>query len=409
MRDDVIVIGAGYAGLMAATVAARRGARVRVIAKGNGGTHLKTGCVDVLGYRAGVRVEAPLTVIAQSDPGHPYAVIGVEAVRAALAIFSEIMAAEGYPFAGDGERNWLLPTAIGAPRPTALAPATMIAGELTRPDAMAVVGFANYKDFYPKLLADNLSQAHPALEVKALSLAAPGFEDQADLPPMTLARAFDDPAFRQRLAHVLKPDLRGIQRVGFPALLGLKDAPGAVADLERQLEARVFEIPTLPPSIPGIRIFNVFDQVLRRLGARVQMGHPVIGYKAEGHTLIAVTTSSAARPKDWQAGEFVLATGGVASGGIVVDSRRVATETVFNLPVAHARETLNFQSGYFDPHPANQIGLAVDNLLRPLDAAATPAFTNLRAAGQLLAGAEPWREKSGEGISLGSGYKSASA
>jgi glycerol-3-phosphate dehydrogenase subunit B len=406
MQDDVIVIGAGYAGLMAATVAARRGARVRLIAKGNGGTHLKTGCIDVLGYRDGTRVEAPLKVIAHSEPSHPYGVIGVEAVRAALAIFSEIMAAEGYPFAGDGERNWLLPTAIGAVRPTALAPATMAAGDLTRPEAMAVVGFHNFKDFYPRLLADNLSKAVPHLEVKAITLVAPGLEDEADLAPMTLARTFDDPAFRERLAHALKPDLRGIVRVGFPALLGLKDAPAAVADLEQRLEARVFEIPTLPPSIPGIRTFMIFDRVLRRLGARVQLGHPVIGRKSDGHRLTAVTTSSAARPKDWRAGEFVLATGGVASGGIMVDSRRRATETVFDLPVAHAEQALSLNASYFDPHPASQIGLAVDDLLRPLDAAGTPAFINLRAAGQLLAGAEPWREKSGEGISLGSGYKS---
>jgi glycerol-3-phosphate dehydrogenase subunit B len=406
MQDDVIVIGAGYAGLMAATVAARRGARVRLIAKGNGGTHLKTGCVDVLGYRDGTRVEAPLQAVAHPELGHPYGRIGVEAARAALAIFSELMAAEGYPFVGDGERNWLLPTAIGAVRPTALAPATMAAGDLTRPEAMAVVGFHNFKDFYPRLLADNLQRSLPALEVKALTLVAPGFEDEADLPPMTFARAFDHPGFREQLARMLKPDLRGIERVGFPALLGVKDAPAAVADLERLLEARVFEIPTLPPSIPGIRTFMIFDRVLRRLGARVQLGHPVIGYKADEHTVTAVTTSSAARPKDWRAGEFVLATGGVAGGGIVVDSRRRATETVFDLPVAHAEQALNFNSGYFEPHPASQIGLAVDDLLRPLDVAGAPAFINLRAAGQLLAGAEPWREKSGEGISLGSGYKS---
>ena len=34
-------------------------------------------------------------------------------------------------------------------------------------------------------------------------------------------------------------------------------------------------------------------------------------------------------------------------------------------------------------------------------------YENLHAAGATLGGAEPWREKSGEGISLGTGFKVA--
>ena len=58
---DALVIGAGLAGLTAATRLAEGGARVMLIAKGVGATHLAPGTIDVLGYApaGGERVERP--------------------------------------------------------------------------------------------------------------------------------------------------------------------------------------------------------------------------------------------------------------------------------------------------------------------------------------------------------------
>ena len=59
---------------------ASRGARVRVLAKGIGATHLGGGTIDVLGY-APERVDRPgeaLPAFAAAHPGHPYARVGVE-------------------------------------------------------------------------------------------------------------------------------------------------------------------------------------------------------------------------------------------------------------------------------------------------------------------------------------------
>ncbi|PWH19821.1 MAG: glycerol-3-phosphate dehydrogenase subunit GlpB, partial [Ardenticatenia bacterium] len=47
---DVVVIGAGLAGLTAGWHAAVKGCRVRVVAKGWGTTYWHAGCIDVLGY-----------------------------------------------------------------------------------------------------------------------------------------------------------------------------------------------------------------------------------------------------------------------------------------------------------------------------------------------------------------------
>ena len=67
---DAVVLGAGVAGLSAAARLAEGGAKVCVLAKGVGSTHLAPGTVDVLGYDPG-RVEDPPTRFRASSPPIP--------------------------------------------------------------------------------------------------------------------------------------------------------------------------------------------------------------------------------------------------------------------------------------------------------------------------------------------------
>ena len=124
LHYDAVVLGVGVAGLTAATRLAEGGARVCVLAKGVGSTHLAPGTVDVLGYGPD-RVEEPAGAIARfiaQHPDHPYTVIGAEAIAPALDWFStriERGPQPGYRYVGGLERNYLLPTAVGAIRPSA--------------------------------------------------------------------------------------------------------------------------------------------------------------------------------------------------------------------------------------------------------------------------------------------------
>ena len=79
---DVVVVGTGLAGLSAAVRLAEAGARVLVLAKGVGSTHLAAGTIDVLGY-APERVERPREALAgfvEAHPGHPYGLVGADGV-----------------------------------------------------------------------------------------------------------------------------------------------------------------------------------------------------------------------------------------------------------------------------------------------------------------------------------------
>ncbi|MBL8046614.1 MAG: glycerol-3-phosphate dehydrogenase subunit GlpB [Anaerolineales bacterium] len=412
MTYDAIVMGAGYAGLMAAYNLMRAGQKVLLLAKGYGRTHLATGMVDVLGYANGERVAQPLeavTQLGQAKPTHPYARLAPDSVRLGVEVFLSAMAEAGYPFAGSLEENALLPTAVGAVRPAAFVPPTMLAGDVREKAPILIVGFNNFKDFYPELIAANLQSSNSPIQARALTLTLPTLENDADLAPMILARAFERADFRRKLATLLKPQLKAGERVGFPAVLGIDKALEVLSDLQTQLGVRVFEIPSLPPSIPGIRICHALEKLLRQGGARVQIGHPIVEVRVSGTKVEAVAVKSAARLKWYTARQFVLATGGIAAHGIEVDSTGAARETLFNLPLANvpAPGQPRFNPAYFAEHPFSEIGLPTDSAMRPLDANGQPVLENLRVCGALLAGAEPWKEKSGEGISLASAYQVA--
>jgi glycerol-3-phosphate dehydrogenase subunit B len=68
-----------------------------------------------------------------------------------------------------------------------------------------------------------------------------------------------------------------------------------------------------------------------------------------------------------------------------------------------------FATGYFDDHAISRAGVAVDEKLRPVDGEGRVVYENLHVAGATLAGAVPWREASGNGLSLSTGYAAASA
>lgn len=413
MIYDAVVIGAGTAGLVAAARLTEEGATVAVVAKGAGCTHLAGGTVDVLGY-APARVEQPgneLQGFVQSNPAHPYARLGRAHIEAALSWFKHRVRI--YEYVGSLEDNFVLPTAAGAPKPAALAPETMSAGDLRRGGRFTIVGFTQLKDFYPAYLADNLARSRLASEngvtARAVSHTAP--VAQADVTPVAFARRFEDAEFRKRVVAGIERDVDGSDVVGFPAVLGLGQARTVWQEFQDGLGAPVFEIPTLPPSVPGMRLFAALKKSIVVAGGRIVMGGAVVGGETDDGSIVSVAASAAARPVVYRARNFVLATGGFASGGITMDSKGAVTEAIFDLPVAGvpSTEKRRFSPDYWGSHPIARAGLSVDDDLRPLGGDGGAAYSNLRAAGAALAGAEPWREKSGEGISIATGHRAATS
>jgi glycerol-3-phosphate dehydrogenase subunit B len=403
-RYDVVVVGAGVAGLCAAVRLAEGGARVCVLAHGVGSTHLAPGCVDVLGYTP-ERVEEParaLPAFVEAHPDHPYALIGVDAIGPALDWFAEHIAGgpqAGYSYVGGLGRNLLLPTALGVARPSALVPETMARGALDGGAPLCIVGVPRLRDLHASLCAANLSRR--GIEARAVELDIG--EGRAEVNALGLARQLDDPSYRNIVAGRLAPLLREGERVGMPAILGLRDPHGAWSELEERLGHELFEIPTLPPSAPGIRVYDALTAALRAAGGRLVLGARVVGSERDGARVTTLHTHAGGRDTVYEAERIVLASGGFASGGIELDSDWQTHERVLGLPLRGlpAPGEPRFRADYFGEQPMAKVGIAVDHEQR------AEGTDNVLVAGAALPGAEPWREGSGEGIAITSAHRAA--
>jgi glycerol-3-phosphate dehydrogenase subunit B len=406
---DTVVIGAGLSGLVAAIRLARAGQRVTLLTKGIGGLQLSQGTVDVLGYTP-ERVERPYEAIASyAKPAHPYAVIGAAAVRTGVDYVAELVGPD--LLVGDGERNVLLPTAVGAIRPTCLVQPSMVAGEVVAGKRYAIVGFRHHKDFYSSLCAANLVRSAEAsgisVTARGLTLDLTARADDVDSSALAYARAFDDPSYRQRFATLLKPKLEAGEVVGVPAVLGIKQVQ-AWRDVAERLGHEIFEIPVPPPGVPGMRLNEKLTAVAKAAGVRVVLGSIVVGAATSGGRVQSVSLASAGRNRDYAATSFVYAPGGFESGALTMNSYGTIAERVFNLPLAGVRDDL-VTGDYWSDQALFEVGVAVDENMRPLDPAGRAVYENLHCAGGILAGATRWSEKSGEGIALGSAVRAADA
>jgi glycerol-3-phosphate dehydrogenase subunit B len=240
-----------------------------------------------------------------------------------------------------------------------------------------------------------------------------------------LATLIDDPVQHRKLGRALKPLVRPGERVGFPAILGLEAHDAVRAELEAVTGAAVFEIPTLPPSVPGIRLYQTLRRLLQRAGVRIETNMEVAGFQSDagrtgngagqgrpGATVEWVETATATRPLRHRARAYVLATGGVLGGGFASAHDGRIWESVFNLPltVENDRRTW-FRAQFLDPRgqPVFQGGVRVGQDFRPLRADGATAYANVWAVGGTLAHTDPILERSMEGLSIATGAAAAEA
>jgi len=157
---------------------------------------------------------------------------------------------------------------------------------------------------------------------------------------------------------------------------------------------------------------EAFRKTLQHKGVTMIVSPMVLGAKTQNGAVESIETETSGHSTFHSARRFILATGGLAGGGIVTDYKGEIRETIFNLPLSVPQDRSQwFHARYLSPtgHPIFQTGVMVNDSLQPVDASGRPVYTNLLAAGSALAHLDEWREKSHEGVSLSTGWKAGRA
>jgi glycerol-3-phosphate dehydrogenase subunit B len=384
---DVVVIGGGMSGLMAAIPLAERGRRVAVISKGDPVCCLSTGCVDVFS-----KGEDPVTGITSLPEHHPYRLVGVDGVKESLHIFQKIMEEAGLPYVGDCHVNRKIMTPLGTDKTTCLVPRTMELAECDPDEYIHVVSFKGIKDFYPSYITSgHANSGYSIFDAGVSSTSA-------------IAERFEEKAFRQDfvswLGNLSLPD----GKIAFPAVLGTRSSMAIFNEISDRLGRDIFEIPTIPPSIPGERLFTSLKNLLLEKGGSLYWGKEIASVEKLDGKIEAVTLSKLGRSTRVQGTLFILATGSFVSGGLYASMDDVK-ETVFDLPTYLPGERKNwFNRNFFIPgHTIEKAGIRVDSTLRPLDS----EFSNLFVCGSILAFTEVMKYGCGHGTAIATGVAAA--
>jgi glycerol-3-phosphate dehydrogenase subunit B len=265
-----------------------------------------------------------------------------------------------------------------------------------------VVSFDGLKGFSGRQIMDTIGDRWPALRSAAIPF--PGLE--GELFPEHMAQALSDPDRRQALAESVKKHLSDERFVAFPAMLGILDSAEVIDHLSSLLGRPIFEIPTLPPPIMGVRLRSAFDRGLPALGVRTLSQKTVLTAAATPEGFVC-TVGGSRGEYNVTARSFILATGRFFGKGLRQEMYGMR-EVIFNLPVTQPDSPDDwYDDRFFVPHghSADRSGILFDKEFRPLGEDHLPFHPALRAAGAILSGHDWIREKCGTGLAVATARK----
>lgn len=412
---DVAVIGAGMAGMAAALFAANRG--LSCVQIGNaGGILFASGLLDLLGVHpvAERRLwQSPyeaLAALAREEPLHPLARIDPYSIRSAFDTFVGALGDAGLGYAPLGERNRQVLTSIGTLKTSFGVPLSMVAGadaleaHASRPPCL-LVDFRGLREFSARQIAATLGDRWPGLRHERIEF--PGYEAVPELYAAHLARALESTETRERTIKMVQPLLGDARAAGFPAVLGLARSSEVHAAFEAGLGVPVFEIPTMPTSVPGLRLLGALERAVSARGVRRrhQASVRALAFDADAGTA-TLDLEGAPGGERVHARAVVLATGRFTGRGLTAERGQVR-ESILGLPVRQPASREAWHQRDFlaaSGHAINRAGLEVDAAWRPLDASGRPAWPRLYAVGSILAHQDWMRSKCGSGLAIATAW-----
>ncbi|MCG6882014.1 MAG: glycerol-3-phosphate dehydrogenase subunit GlpB [Deltaproteobacteria bacterium] len=414
---ELTVIGCGLSGMAAALFAAQKG--ISTVQVGvNGGLIFASGYLDLLGIHpmeTGKTWSEPWAGIAELTydwPEHPYARLKKKTIRTAFEKVVSFLGENGLSYREAGNQNSEVMTPLGTIRNTYYVPETMWEGvrALKEKRPCLIIGFEELVDFSAAQIAGTLKEKWPRLRWQNVRLSEITWAGPA-VSGDILARDMEMPGNLEKLANSIRPHTGDAEVIGIPAVLGMERSQEVVSKLSLALGVRVFEIPTMPLSVPGLRMNAVFSQGLSDAGVELFFPERISSWKQESDGTFILGLGKGAASRQIRTEGVILASGRFWAKGLRAD-RDGIRETLFDLPVHQPRDREAWHHQQFldlQGHPANRAGLSIDDQFRPLDLTGKPAFEKLFAAGSILAHQDWIRMKCGSGLAISSAYATVTA
>ncbi|MES2504681.1 MAG: FAD-binding protein [Myxococcota bacterium] len=345
-QTDVLVIGAGAAGAVAAARAKERGLEVRWIAKSTGASGYSSGAVDILKPAESEQADA----------------------AKAFALFQTLTA-----------ELFLMETSKAITQMGAVKKCFMVQksqafdlNKLSGEQILGVAEFTGLNSFEAAPVAKMLCEQ--GFRAKPLVVEFKPKDQESWTSFLNFAKNFDDAGEQARCLAAIGGTAQGFSHLLFPAALGLKSPGRFLENLAKQSGCMGSELLGQSHSIPGLRLGNALSR-----GVQIDS---LAGFQREAYRVTEVTLTSGEKlaPK-----QIILATGRFLSGGFV-DKR----EVLFGLPI--------------QGDPLFSRGLKVDHQQRPLDQFGELYALNLIAAGSSIGGYDPLTD-GGLARAILSGYR----
>ena len=411
ITTDLAIIGTGLAGIAASIFALNR--NISCTLTGNtGALAYTTGYLDLLGYFESKFIQDPwqkLTELRNTHPNHPLAGIDNNQIRTAFGEFTSFISEIGIGYTAPTDANLQAFTPAGTIKPTLCVPATMEKGvdALQQQVNCTIFGFHGLKGFSSHQICANLQKKWPGLTAKTLSL--PGHQS-GELYAEVAARSLEVSKNREQLADVLKKEAGESHYIGLPAILGMHRPDAVLADLERLTGLHIFEIPTMPPSVPGIRLRESIEQIFPQKGMTLIPQQKVKSLDFQ-QAEVVLRLADNHGPIEIEAQAVLLATGRFLSGGLEAHFDHIG-EPLLDLPVFQPSSRQEwYQEEYLDSrgHEVHMAGIETDADFRPLGRNGDIYDNRLYAAGIVLAHQDWIRQRCGAGIAIASAFKAVEA
>ena len=398
MKSDVIIIGSELDAFVACIRLNELGFNSRIFSNGKGSLLYSLGNIKILNLiETNFEKKSPFSFFEKLTSNHPYNIIGKENVKKAVDWFFNLnfftrLKINQY----DNNINTLSP--IGLKIPCSGLYDSQICYDDLRNKEISIIEIENYKDFHSELIAKSIKKFTKSIEI--IKIQQPDLSKNSD--SSSLAISFDNIDNLKNYFNILKNKLnKDSSIVIFPAVLGLNNHIKVIQLAEKILNKKCVEAPTLPPSIPAIRLnLDLEKEVMKN--NNLHKGSIISKSKIENNKCLSLIDNL---NRTFKADTFIVSNGGILMGGIKVYSNGEIIEKIFNSKIQNNNHLLKEENSQ-SLNALQTSGVLTNNKLNPFQMDDS-IIENVFFTGRNLANWNPSIEFSSEGMSIASGWYTA--